>query len=75
MAKSIRKIYMSDETFSGLMESAEQALAFERGARAGYRVTRVVVPGHSSSMSGSNPKSSGSRPGPCRKHGKAANKR
>jgi len=35
---------MSDETFAELMESSEQALAYERGARGGYRVTRVVVP-------------------------------
>jgi hypothetical protein len=74
MAKSTRKIYMSDETFSGLMESGEQALAFERGARAGFRVTRTAASGHSRSMSGSNRKSSGNRPGACRKHVKAADK-
>jgi hypothetical protein len=36
MPKSTQKIYMNDEAFSRLMESAEQALAFERGARKGY---------------------------------------
>jgi hypothetical protein len=72
MAKSTKKIYMSDETFSGLMESAEQALAFERGARAGYRVTRIAISGHSRNMPGGDHKSSGNRPGPCPKHGKAA---
>ena len=39
-----KKAYMSDETFAELVESAEQALAYERGARAGYRVTRVPLP-------------------------------
>jgi hypothetical protein len=72
MAKSAKKIYMSDETFYGLMESAEQALAFERGERAGYRVTQTAASGHSRSVSGSNHKSLGNRSGPRRKHGKAA---
>jgi putative transcriptional regulator len=35
---------MSDETFAELVESAEQALDYERGARGGYRVTRVPIP-------------------------------
>jgi len=35
---------MSDETFAELKESLEQALAYERGAREGYRVTRVEIP-------------------------------
>jgi predicted RNase H-like HicB family nuclease len=39
-----KKEHMSDERFSDLMESAEQALAYERGAREGYRVTHVAVP-------------------------------
>lgn len=38
-----KKEFMSPERFSDLMESAEQALAYERGAREGYRVTRVAV--------------------------------
>lgn len=42
--KKTKKEYMRDETFAELMESAEQALAYERGARAGYRVTQVAVP-------------------------------
>jgi putative transcriptional regulator len=42
--KKIKKEYMSDETFAELMESAEQALAYERGAREGFRVTQVAVP-------------------------------
>jgi len=44
MAKKTKKEYMSDETFAELMESAEQALAYERGERKGYRVTQVTVP-------------------------------
>jgi hypothetical protein len=42
--KAAKKTHMSDETFVELMDSAEQALEYERGRRAGYRVTRVVVP-------------------------------
>lgn len=42
--KKTKKAYMSDETFAELVESAEQALAYERGAREGYRVTNVAVP-------------------------------
>ncbi len=30
---------MSDDTFAELMKSAEQALAYERGEREGFRVT------------------------------------
>ena len=37
---------MVDETFAELMKSLEQALDYERGAREGYRVTRVEVPYH-----------------------------
>jgi putative transcriptional regulator len=44
MAKKTKKEYVSDETFAELMESAEQALAYERGEDKGYRVTQVVVP-------------------------------
>jgi predicted RNase H-like HicB family nuclease len=39
----IKKEYMSAETFSELIEAARQALAYERGARDGYRVTRLAV--------------------------------
>lgn len=42
--RKTKKAYTSDETFAELMESAEQALAYERGARKGYRVTRVAAP-------------------------------
>lgn len=38
--KTAKKTYMGDEEFAELMESAEQALRYERGARKGYRVTR-----------------------------------
>ncbi len=46
-----KKEFMSPERFSDLMESAEQALAYERGAREGYRVTRVAVPSSSQPVS------------------------
>jgi putative transcriptional regulator len=42
--KKTKKAYMSDETFAELMESAGQALDYERGAREGYRVTQVAIP-------------------------------
>jgi putative transcriptional regulator len=44
MAKKTKKEYVSDDTFAELMESAEQAFAYERGESKGYRVTQVVVP-------------------------------
>jgi hypothetical protein len=37
---------MSDHTFAELMMSAEQSLAYERGARDGYRTTQLAVPKH-----------------------------
>lgn len=42
--KKTKKAYMSDETFAELMESAGQALDYERGTREGYRVTQVAIP-------------------------------
>jgi putative transcriptional regulator len=42
--RKTKKAYMSDETFTELMESAEQALQYERGEREGYHITRVAVP-------------------------------
>lgn len=36
--------YMSDEAFGELQESLNQAVAYEQGAREGYRVTRRAVP-------------------------------
>ena len=46
MAKRGKKAHVSDDTFGELMKSAEQALAYERGQRGDYRVTRVIS-GHS----------------------------
>lgn len=43
LMKKSKKEYMSDETFAELIEAAEQALAYERGASEGYSVTRAVV--------------------------------
>jgi hypothetical protein len=51
MKKSNRE-YMNDGAFAELVESAEQALAYERGARKGYRVTRVAVSRSSQPVSG-----------------------
>lgn len=55
MAKKTKKEYMSDETFAELMESAEQALAYERGAREGYRITQVALSTHAQPISGDVP--------------------
>ncbi len=41
MGRKSKKDYMRDGTFTELMEAAEQAFAYERGARDGYRVTQV----------------------------------
>jgi putative transcriptional regulator len=49
--KKTKKAHMSDETFTELLASAEQALAYERGARTGYRVTRVTMPSPPQPMS------------------------
>lgn len=50
--KKAKEEYISDETFSELMEAAEHALAYERGAREGYRVTRVAGSKRSRPVSG-----------------------
>ncbi len=41
MGRSTKKDYMRDGTFAELMDAAEQALAYERGAREGYRVVQA----------------------------------
>lgn len=41
MGRRIKKNYMQTGTFAELIEAAEQALAYERGARDGYRVTQM----------------------------------
>jgi predicted RNase H-like HicB family nuclease len=41
--KRFKKDYMSAETFSALMEAAQQALAYERGARDGYHMTQMAI--------------------------------
>ena len=74
MGRRTEKNYMRDWTFAELMEAAEQAFAYERGAREGYRVTQMAVSGHFRSMSGGNLTSSGNRPGPRQKHEKATDK-
>jgi hypothetical protein len=42
MGKRSKKTYVREETFAELIQSAEQAFAYERGAREGYRVTQVA---------------------------------
>lgn len=49
--KTSKKAHMSEETFAELMKSGEQALAYERGARRGYRVTRIALPRPPQAMS------------------------
>ena len=44
MSKRAKKNYMQDGTFAELMRAAEQALAYERGARDGYKVVQVESP-------------------------------
>ena len=44
MGRRAKKNYMQDGTFAELMEAAEQALAYERGARDGYKVVQVESP-------------------------------
>lgn len=44
MGRRTKKGYMSGGTFAELMKAAEQALAYERGARDGYRVAQVESP-------------------------------
>lgn len=41
MSGRTQKDYMQEGTFAELIEAAEQALAYERGAREGYRVIKV----------------------------------
>lgn len=41
MGRKTEKDYMPDGAFAELMEAGEQALAYERGARDGYRVEQV----------------------------------
>ena len=42
--KKTKTRHMTDETFTELMTSAKQALAYERGEVSGHRVTRIAVP-------------------------------
>jgi len=51
MAKGSKNSYMRDETFTELMDSARQALAYESGARENYRITRVEIPAPTKTIS------------------------
>lgn len=44
--RKAKRASMSNKAFAELIESLEQALAYDPSARAGYRVTRVKVPHH-----------------------------
>jgi hypothetical protein len=50
--KKGKREYMTDRAFAELVKSAEQALAYERGAREDYRVTRVAFSRFSQPISG-----------------------
>lgn len=41
MGRKTKKDYIQDGAFAELMEAGEQTLAYERGARDGYRVVQV----------------------------------
>jgi hypothetical protein len=72
MSRRTKKDYMQDGTFAELMEAAEQALAYERGEREGYRVMQVeslMSPWRSLAGEAIPPKSN---PGFWRKHKKVA---
>jgi hypothetical protein len=63
---------MPDGTFAELMEAAEQALAYERGAREGYRVMRADGPMSPRRVPTSEAASPKCNPCSRRKHKKSA---
>lgn len=75
MAKGSKNSYMRDETFAELMDSARQALAYESGARANYRVTQVEIPALTKTISAGKAVPQGSVPKYYRKHKKILDKR
>lgn len=68
MDRRTKKNYMQDRAFSELMEAAGQALAYERGARDGYRVVRVESAKSPQQVSASEAVSPKNNPGSRRKH-------
>lgn len=68
MVKRTKKNHMQDRTFAELKESAEQALAYERGAREGYIVTLAHNNESPNGISASKAVSRKSRLRVCRKH-------
>lgn len=74
MGKKTKKDYMQDETFAELIESAGQALAYERGARDGYRVVQVESTKSARKASAGETVSPKSNPSSRRKHKNAAEK-
>jgi hypothetical protein len=74
MGRKTKKDYMQDETFAELIESAGQALAYERGARDGYRVVQVESTKSPREASAGETVSPKSNPSSQRKHKNAAEK-
>jgi hypothetical protein len=74
MDRGSKKYYMQDGAFSELMEAAGQALAYERGARDGYRVVRVGRSKSPLKVSAGEAVPPKSKPSPRRKHKNAAGK-
>lgn len=74
MGRRTKKNYIQDETFAELMEAAEQALAYERGARDGYRVTQMESTRSPRKAPAGGAVSPESNPSSRRKHKNAANK-
>jgi len=72
MGRKIKKDYMQDGTFAELMESAEQALTYERGAREDYRVMQVESPKAPQRTPAGEAVSPESKTGYRRKHKKIA---
>lgn len=69
-----KKDYMEDGTFAELVEAAEQALAYERGAREGYRVMQVESPKSPRKAPAGEAVSPKSKPEHQRKHKHRANR-
>jgi hypothetical protein len=74
MGRRTKKNYIQDGTFAELMEAAEQALAYERGARDDYRVTQMKSTKSPQKAPASEAVSPESNPSSRRKHKNAADR-
>ena len=72
MGKKTQKGYVQDGTFAELMEAAEHALAYECGAREGYRVMQADGLGSPRRVLASEAVSPKYNPGSRQKHKTAA---